>query len=113
MESARVTDGRNRRGAGTASSAAGQAYGYDPAYGWLRGRLEYSASQRQWKLRYIPIDGTTDQFGGSVVLADGTQTQGLKPGDFVTAQGRVVAASQSGRAFSPRYEVVSVVPVAN
>ena len=78
-------------------------YGYDPAYGWLRGRLEYSASQRQWKLRYIPIDGTTDQFGGSVVLADGTQTQGLKPGDFVTAQGRVVAASQSGRDFSPRY----------
>jgi hypothetical protein len=90
------------------ASGANQLYGYDPAYGWLHGRLEYSASQRVWKVRYIPIDGATDQFGGSVVLADGVQTQGLKVGDFVTAEGRVVAASQSSRGFSPRYEVVSI-----
>ena len=91
---------------------ANQTYGYDPAYGWLRGRLEYSASQQQWKLRYIPIDGATDQFGGSVVLADGAATQGLRAGDFVTAQGRVVGPSQPGRGFSPRYEVASIEPAA-
>jgi hypothetical protein len=94
------------------AARASQAYAYDPAYGWLRGRLEYSASQQQWKLRYIPIDGATDQFGGSVVLSDGTATQGLRAGDFVTAQGRVVGASQTGRGFSPRYEVASIEPAA-
>ena len=104
--------------AGAAPRASGpaarpnQAYAYDPSYGWLRGRLEYSASQRQWKLRYIPIDGATDQFGGSVVLADGATTQGLRAGDFVTAQGQVVGASQTGRGFSPRYEVASIEPIA-
>ncbi len=97
---------RSRVGAGGSQRIS--AYAYDPAYGWLRGRLEYSASQRQWKLRYIPIDGTTDQFGGSVVLADGTPTQGLRAGDFVTAQGHVIGASQPGRGFSPRYEVASI-----
>jgi hypothetical protein len=97
---------------GGSAARASQAYGYDPSYGWLRGRLEYSASQRQWKLRYIPIDGATDQFGGSVVLADGAATQGLRAGDFVTAQGRVVGASQPGRGFSPRYEVASIEPAA-
>ncbi len=92
------------------AARASQPYAYDPSYGWLRGRLEYSASQRQWKLRYIPIDGATDQFGGSVVLADGAATQGLRAGDFVTAQGRVVGASAPGRGFSPRYEVASIQP---
>ncbi len=100
------------RAGGAAPPCASQAYGYDPSYGWLRGRLEYSASQQQWKLRYIPIDGATDQFGGSVVLAAGAATQGLRAGDFVTAQGRVVGASQPGRGFSPRYEVASIEPVA-
>ncbi|HEY1785876.1 MAG TPA: hypothetical protein VGG30_10020 [Pirellulales bacterium] len=99
------------RSAGSAARAS-QAYGYDPSYGWVRGRLEYSASQQQWKLRYIPIDGATDQFGGSVVLAGGATLQGLRAGDFVTAQGRVVGASKPGRGFSPRYEVASIEPVA-
>ncbi|MDZ7617026.1 MAG: hypothetical protein U1E05_08480, partial [Patescibacteria group bacterium] len=45
---------------------AGQ-YGFDPSYAWLRGRLEYSQVDRRWKLRYIPVDGNTDQYGGSVV----------------------------------------------
>ncbi|HEX4143561.1 MAG TPA: hypothetical protein VHY91_08515 [Pirellulales bacterium] len=121
-EAAVIQTGWNEPAAATPASAAGtaqaggsaartnQAYGYDPSYGWLRGRLEYSASQQQWKLRYIPIDGATDQFGGSVVLADGAATQGLRAGDFVTAQGRVVGASQPGRGFSPRYEVASIEP---
>ena len=105
-----ASPGRHLR-AGNPAARASQAYAYDPSYGWLRGRLEYSASQRQWKLRYIPIDGATDQFGGSVVLADGAATQGLRVGDFVTAQGRVVGASQPGRGFSPSYEVASIEPV--
>ncbi|HTU27374.1 MAG TPA: hypothetical protein VMF30_18335 [Pirellulales bacterium] len=101
-------------GVGRRSAVAGapQTYGYDPSYAWVRGRLEYSASQRQWKLRYIPIDGATDQFGGSVVLVDGAATQNLQAGQFVTVQGRVVGTSQAGRGFSPRYEVASVEPMA-
>ena len=43
-------------------------YGHEPNYGRIRGRLEYSKASGLWKIRYIPIDGSTDSFGGSVVI---------------------------------------------
>ncbi len=97
--------------AAAAFSSASQPYGYEPSYAALRGRLEYSQSARQWKLRYIPIDGTTDQFGGSVLLPDSAKLEGFKPGDFVLAHGAIAAASPSSRGFSPRYELSQIEPV--
>ncbi len=83
-------------------------YGYDPQYRLLKGSLEYSQSTHQWRLRYIPSDGTTDNYGGSVVLADASKLAGLHPGDFVSVQGSIGAASASQGSFAPLYNVQQV-----
>ena len=82
-------------------------YGYDPEYGWLRGKLEYSQIDRRWKLRYIPVDGTTDQFGGSVVLPDPKLLAGCERGDFVEVRGQV-GQKTANRGYAPKYEVAEV-----
>src|SRR5262249_10902919 len=86
-------------------------YGYAPDYAWLRGRLEYSPTMRQWKLRYIPIDGTTDQFGGSVKLPDSPALTSFKPGDMVTVRGTVATAKSAGDRLAPQYAVAQIAPV--
>ena len=79
-------------------------YGRAPDYGWLRGKLEYSQIDRLWKLRYIPVDGKTDEFGGSVVFADTAALAGLERGDFVEVRGQVgKQAPKNG--FAPTYQV--------
>jgi hypothetical protein len=98
------------RGSDPAVQVSGYAYAAD--YGSLRGRLEYSQSARQWKLRYIPIDGRTDSFGGSVMLGGSPALQAFKPGDMVAIRGSLAAtASQSG-VYSPLYRLDSIEPVA-
>ena len=92
----------------SALAGAGGLYGHEPSYASLSGRLEYSESARQWKLRYIPIDGQTDQFGGSVLLAESSRIEGFKPGDFVSVRGSITSAGQSSRGFSPRYELSQI-----
>ena len=82
-------------------------YGYDPEYRWLRGKLEYSQIDRRWKLRYIPVDGTTDQFGGSVVLPDPKLLAGCERGDFVEVRGQV-GQKTANSGYAPRYEVAEV-----
>ena len=86
---------------------SGPAYGHDPSYATLQGRLEYSQSSRRWKLRYITLDAATDDFGGSVVLADTSQLQGYQPGDFVTVQGSI-GQKADNRGFSPLYSVLRI-----
>jgi hypothetical protein len=88
------------------------SYGYAPDYAWLRGRLEYSPTMRQWKLRYIPIDGSTDQFGGSVKLPESPALTSFKPGDLVTVRGALSAPKQSGDRLAPQYAVAQIAPVA-
>jgi hypothetical protein len=83
-------------------------YGYDPQYGWLRGRLEYSQIDRRWKLRYIPIDGETDKFGGSVILTTTTLLSGYERGDFVEVHGKLVPPKPESRSFSADYEVQKI-----
>jgi hypothetical protein len=83
-------------------------YGYDSQYHWLKGKLEYSQSTNTWRLRYIPPDGATDNYGGSVVLSDGTKLNGLHPGDLVYAQGTPVAASGSQGSFAPLYNLAQI-----
>jgi hypothetical protein len=80
-------------------------YGFDPRYAWLKGKLEYSPSQKRWKLRYIAVEGPTDEFGGSVILSDADQLKGFEPGDFVRIQGRVSETPGAARGFSPSYSI--------
>ncbi|MDH3717456.1 MAG: hypothetical protein OES79_04985 [Planctomycetota bacterium] len=93
--------------AATASASPAAApvarYGFSHDYRWLKGQLEYSAAQQQWKLRYIPIDGQTDRFGGSVVLESVPELSNFRNGDFIqvqgVAQGQNATASPNGTAY--------------
>jgi hypothetical protein len=90
------------------SFASANRYSHDPHYRWLRGSLEYSQIDKRWKLRYIPIDGTSDAYGGSVVLADDALLSGYERGDFVEVRGRIGPKPDSGDDYSPLYEVTEI-----
>jgi hypothetical protein len=95
----------------SAAAAESAGYAYAPDYGWLRGRLEYSQSMRQWKLRYIPIDGKTDQFGGSVKLPASNELASYKAGDMVAVRGSLARETSASGSFAPRYELAHIEPV--
>lgn len=82
-------------------------YGFDPSYTWLRGKLEYSQVDRQWKLRYIPVEGDTDQYGGSVVIINEMALAGCERGEFVAVRGRIAREGQD-HGFAPLYEVTAL-----
>ncbi len=83
-------------------------YGYDSQYGWLRGKLEYSPVKKRWKLRYIPIDGATDEHGGSVVLSDASALGGCERGDFVEVRGQPADREDGPTGVAPEYDVSSL-----
>jgi hypothetical protein len=87
--------------------------GYDsaPDYSWLSGRLEYSQTSRQWKLRYIPIDGQTDQYGGSVKLVTTPALSSFNPGDMVKVRGALASGSTTD-GFAPLYQLAHIEPLA-
>ncbi len=86
--------------------SSSQRYDFLRDYSTLRGRLEYSEIRDQWKLRYIPIDGKTDEFGGSVVLGDKDLLESYEPGDYVVVEGRMGnTRSRSGLGYAPKYDV--------
>ena len=93
-------------GAGPADRGA--TYGYDANYAWLQGQLEYTQATRQWKLRYIPLDGMTDKYGGSVVLAPSPALNGMKAGAFVSVKGQIAANPAGQGSYAPLYQVTSV-----
>jgi hypothetical protein len=80
-------------------------YEADRNYRWLKGKLEYTRSDDRWKLRYIPIDGDTDNFGGSVVLLGSRLLEGYKPGEYVTVHGTLGETDSRGTGFAPSYTV--------
>jgi hypothetical protein len=82
-------------------------YGHDAEYRWLRGKLEYSQIDRHWKLRYIPIDGATDDFGGSVILPDAKILAGCERGDFIEVQGQL-GQKTTKDSYAPSYEAAKV-----
>jgi hypothetical protein len=88
----------------------GARFGYDPQYTWLKGRLERSQVDQRWKLPYIPIDGTTDRYGGSVVL-NGEQLAGLKPHDYVVVRGQLAAEPQVVGSYAPVYNIEQIEPL--
>ncbi len=91
-----------------ASPANDARYGYEPNYTRLRGRLEYSHIDREWKLRYIPaggIDGGTDAFGGSVVLPEVPELDRFESGDFVEIEGEPLPLETKNSGFAPKYDL--------
>ena len=80
-------------------------FGYKSDYSTLQGRLEYSASTDQWKLRYIPIDGKTDRFGGSVVLVEKDRMTDFEDGDFVTVDGELGRDGRDTVGYAPAYHL--------
>ena len=99
-----LTEGR-----GGDSFSSASRYGYDPEYRWLRGKLEYSQIDHRWKLRYIPIDGKTDEFGGSVTFVDATSLGDCRAGEYVEVQGRLGPRPEDDRkGFAPEFEVSGI-----
>lgn len=87
------------------SSESPERFGFDPNYSWLRGKLEYSEATDQWKLRYIPIQGNTDQFGGSVLIANPQVLGNLQHGDHVLLRGRLEQQQFDSHSYAPLYTV--------
>jgi hypothetical protein len=86
-------------------------YGHDAGYTWLRGRLEYSQIDKRWKLRYIPIEADTDQYGGSVVLSDTSLLGGLERGNCVEVHGKLLPGAKGDGGYAPVYEVAQIKPL--
>ena len=101
---------QSKTGGGQSSSVRSR-YGYDPNHKWLRGKLEYSERENRWKLRYIPIDGATDAYGGSVVLADVSRLSGCERGDFVEVHGEIGRRAEEKQGFAPDFKISRVVPL--
>lgn len=98
---------RGDSGVNTSSSRA--RYAHDPEYRWLRGRLQYSQITGRWKLRYIPVEGTTDEFGGSVVLSNPSALSGYERGQFVEVRGRLAATPQDDdEGYAPEFEIAEI-----
>jgi hypothetical protein len=102
-------DGRTRQ----SESPSRKRYAFDPEYAWLQGRLEYSRASEEWKLRYIPIDGETDEFGGSVVLSNPEQLGDLAAGDFVRVRGGLLERKSEGTSFAPMFRIDQIQPLAD
>lgn len=77
-------------------------------YSLLEGRLEFSQKHRLWKLRYIPLDGVTDAYGGSVNLGEAPDLNDYHEGDFVIVRGEVKAPAATARSFAPTFAIASV-----
>ncbi len=90
----------------TAASAA--TFGHDADYRRLRGQLEYSQIDRCWRLRYLPVGGQTDRYGGSVLLEETPRLSGFERGDFVEITGRISSLADGKTTFAPHFEVAEI-----
>jgi hypothetical protein len=101
-------DGAAGNGGVDGGPEGASAYSYHNKYQWLRGKLEYSSAAKRWKLRYIPIDGTTDQFGGSVVLPPSPLLEKMHAGEMVTAIGAIGEVPAEHGRFAPLYQLSAI-----
>jgi len=86
-------------------------YSHRSDYAALRGRLEYSKTRQQWKLRYIPhnaLDGEIDRHGGSVVLDNTPLLNACRAGDFVAVEGSLGEKDPNAVGFAPLYRLARV-----
>jgi hypothetical protein len=83
-------------------------YGHAEDYSWVMGQLQYSRIRNTWRLRYAQLD-ESDQYGGSVTLADDLRNAGFHDGQLVRIDGRLIDATS--RSIAPTYEVDSIRPM--
>lgn len=88
-----------------------ERFDFDPDYAWLAGRLEYVQRSQRWVLRYLPSHGPSDDFGGSLALADSPLLEGLRPGEFVVVEGRLRAPAAGAGRVAPLYEIEAIEPL--
>jgi hypothetical protein len=83
------------------------SYGRAADYSRLKGKLEYSAARKQWKLRYVPIDsvGLMDENGGSVVLTGLPDMTQFHDGDFAAVEGALGKRASDAKDFAADYKV--------
>lgn len=83
-------------------------YGHGPNMEWLIGNLQRSnMPDRQWQLRFAPID-KLEVWGGSVVLIDDNMLQGFRDGDHVKIEGEAYGDRASLYSTGPRYRVMKI-----
>ena len=92
------------------SFTAENKYEHADDYSCLKGRLEYSQARRRWKLRYIPIDGEPDRFGGSVILQNTSLLSGYERGDYVELKGRLYenADAETSGDYAADFEITQI-----
>lgn len=90
------------------SATPDNRYAHDPSYQCLRGKLEFSQIDKAWALRYIPSDGATDSYGGSVVLAMTPQLSGFERGQFVEVHGRLLPPTAGRKTYAAGYEISQI-----
>jgi hypothetical protein len=76
-------------------------------YSWLSGELQFSRL-KGWRLRYASV-AEADPYGGSVTLIDNELLRGLKDGQLVMVEGRLV--NPDARNIAPEYRVRSIQPI--
>jgi len=80
-------------------------FGFDPQYQWLRGQLQQSPATGQWHLRYIPQGGSSDQFGGNLLVSNPQVLGSLSPGEHVSVQGRLEMVQLDAQSALPAYTI--------
>jgi hypothetical protein len=69
--------------------------GCAPDYSWVTGQLFYvHADGGRWVIRYTAVD-EQDKFGGSIVLAPGTDMRNYREGDLVSVNGKVLSDART------------------
>lgn len=84
-------------------------YGHSEGYQLLRGKIELSGDEGYWQLRYQPLDGPQDAVGGVVRIRESSLLDGIEPGSFVTAYGRLKLPQRGSREL-PFYELRQIDP---
>lgn len=85
-----------------------QTWGHAPDYSWVQGQLEYSGIRGgMWKVRYVPLD-VDDPYGGSFILQADPTGHGLRHGDTVYVEGRIVQHERHRGLPNPAYHVQNI-----
>jgi hypothetical protein len=86
--------------------------GHEHDYSWITGFLYYVHTDGgRWVLRYADLD-QVDRYGGSVVLAPGTDMANYREGDLVRVHGKVLSEGRASRSLGGalfRVDVIEMV----
>lgn len=83
-------------------------FGYDAAYNWLRGQLQFFPEKGVWGLRYITNGGGLDQYGGIAVISNPEVLGGLPPGEHLLVQGFMEVLDAGNGQIMPAYTIEGI-----